>query len=221
MTLHKLLGRRDDNPYLIFNDNREAMCGVHGCDHRARDVLGISREAKDASVAGSRLHIKVGNHYLWFGTARCGTHNRGKSHSQLWMQATLMTGYIDLDFDTLARAFSEKEERDRLRHEREEALYRKSQLEVALMAEDQFVVERGSHYNDGVEWVIKGPDYSGKPAVTSQVSITIDAGVAHVRTSDYAGHTGRGHGSPALARLIARLLVEAADIADERNKEVK
>jgi hypothetical protein len=220
MPLHKLLGQWKADPYLIFNGRREAMCGAHGCDHRARDIEGISREAKDASVAGSRPHIKVGDHYLWFGRALCGTHNR--SHRLgMWMQATLMTGYIDLDFDLLARAFSEKEERDRLRHERQEADYRSDRLKVARTTDEDFNIVQENDHRSGKRWVINGRDYGGGWAPCSWVTLVNDHDVWSITNGDYAGHTGKGRGSPALARIVARLIAEAADIADERNKEVK
>jgi len=218
-----ILGTADK--YLTFNEKGEVMCGSCFGDrrNRARKVYLDSRdEPWPANASGFQpLHIEVDGAYVRFGRAKCGVHDRSYSRTAS-IKPDLLTGDRPLDFDLLRRAYLKAKTEEADREERMRRDYMADLIRTATMTRDRFTVEEAGQ-SGGMRWTVYGPtgysDAAGKPQrrPVSQVSLENDAGVYRVTTSDFSGHVGRGRGSTALTRLVAELMVAAADKADEMN----
>jgi hypothetical protein len=206
------------NHPIEFNEAGEALCGycigLNKPKNRARIVRVVRLGNSTASLGkDTKDGIRVG-----FGKALCGTHNRSHSMRNLSMPADHLSGNLITDlmlavhlYETDQKATAERE----AEHERE---YRNGLLKVAQMTESQFTI---THENlgrgGGRRTVISGPTYNGTQAIR-WVDLAVDHGIWAVKSGSYSMHTGKGAGSPALARVEANLMLFAADQAEEANK---
>lgn len=210
--------------YLFFNDKNEPMCSqCFNHRFRARDVLIEYRDEPFAisSNGGQPLHIEVDGVFVRFGRAKCGNHDRQHSRGAR-ISPSLLTNDRLLDFDLLRRAYIKHRDETDVRHAKEDASWRQHLLDVASMPASAFSVEyKVKNYDGSFEWVISGPTQDSTFRGISIITAAPEHGVWRVMASDYSGHVGKGRGAPSLTRIIARTMLQAADICEEKNREVK
>lgn len=212
--------------YLYFNEKNEVLCnsctGYNKPRNRARVIYITGRDEPFVANANgfTRLHIEVDGVYVAFDAAKCGTHDRSYSRS-FKVGPDLITGDRALDFDVLRRAYIEQRDAEADRSRAQQQDYVDGLRRIALMTEDQFDIKydivNTRARGDTTEVTINGPTGYGTMAPVARVTLDNDYGVWKVSTSEFGGHTGRGRGSPALSRIIGRLLLDFADKADELN----
>jgi len=218
-----ILGNADT--YLTFNEKNEVLCGsctgYNRPKSRARVVYLDGRDDPyPTNAAGQqRLHIEVDGKYIAFGSAKCGVHDRAYTRT-FQVNPNMLTNDPLLDFDVLHRAYIIQRDEEQRRQQSFHDDYVAGLRRTAAMTEDEFTIEYtvlSERRGGGTEVTIKGPSHD-EPREVAKVTLDNDYGVWSVHTVEYGGHTGRGRGSPAIARIIGRLLIEMADSADELNR---
>lgn len=205
--------------YLTFNEKNEVMCDASRCKNRARVVLVTERDDPPYRGGGTQAqHLKIDDKYVVIWKAKCGVHDRGGHWGDIAIPSSLFTNEPRMDWD-LVRRCVEKDHADRAeRAARDAALDAERRREVANLTEMDFQVEAQEERRNGTRWVVKGHSYDDSWVGVAWVELDNDGtGIWHINTGGYSGYVGKGIGSPALARIIARLLLKAAETAEQNN----